>query len=137
MNHDYRKLYDRLAPFYDHGERLYRWIARAPDHRLEYAGELEVPAGGRVLEVSIGTGANLRYLRPDATYYKAQVKSQKAKVKSGCVIRRGNSGLAGGQATSQKSKAEPRQQEWRDSELLTFDLCLLTFAFPSTAVERL
>jgi len=60
-NLKYQKMYDRLAPAYDIAERLYRWITRK-DYRLEYIRELEVAPGARVLEVSVGTGANLRYL---------------------------------------------------------------------------
>lgn len=68
-NRKYQTMYDRLAPGYDIGERLYRWISRKPDYRLEYIGELEIPPGARVCEVSVGTGANLRYLRPDIEFF--------------------------------------------------------------------
>jgi ubiquinone/menaquinone biosynthesis C-methylase UbiE/uncharacterized protein YbaR (Trm112 family) len=69
LNRKYQTMYDRLAPGYDFAERLYHWVLRKPSYRLEYTGELEIPAGGRVLEVSVGTGANLRYLRPDAELF--------------------------------------------------------------------
>jgi uncharacterized protein YbaR (Trm112 family) len=64
-NRKYQTMYDRLAPGYDIAERLYRWVSRKPGYRLEYLRELEIPTGARVLEVSVGTGANLRYLRTD------------------------------------------------------------------------
>jgi ubiquinone/menaquinone biosynthesis C-methylase UbiE len=67
-NRKYQTMYDRLAPGYDIAERLYRWVSRKPDYRLGYLGELEIPAGARVLEVSVGTGANLRYLRADIEF---------------------------------------------------------------------
>jgi ubiquinone/menaquinone biosynthesis C-methylase UbiE len=67
-NRKYQTMYDRLAPGYDIAERLYRWVSRKPDYRLEYIRELEVPAGARVCEVSVGTGANLRYLRADIEF---------------------------------------------------------------------
>jgi len=69
LNRKYQTMYDRLAPGYDISERLYLWIMRKPDFRLEYTGELEVPPGARVLEVSVGTGGNLRHLRLDAEIF--------------------------------------------------------------------
>ena len=75
QNRKYQAMYDRLAPGYDIAERIYRWIVRAirlrrlPDFRLEFIHELEIAAGARVLEVSVGTGANLRYFRPDIEFY--------------------------------------------------------------------
>jgi uncharacterized protein YbaR (Trm112 family) len=67
-NRKYQAMYDRLAPGYDIAERLYRWVSRKADYRLEYIRELEIPAGACVLEVSVGTGANLRYLRADIEF---------------------------------------------------------------------
>jgi len=68
-NRKYQTMYDRLAPGYDIAERLYRWVSRKPDYRLGYLGELEISAFARVLEVSVGTGANLRYLRADIEFF--------------------------------------------------------------------
>jgi ubiquinone/menaquinone biosynthesis C-methylase UbiE len=69
LNRKYQTMYDRLAPGYDLAERLVRWVSRVPDYRLEYIAELEIAAGARTLEVSIGTGANLRYLRSDIEFF--------------------------------------------------------------------
>jgi ubiquinone/menaquinone biosynthesis C-methylase UbiE len=69
LNRKYQTMYDRLAPGYDIAERLVKWVLRSPDYRLEYIAELEIPAGARTLEVSVGTGANLRYLRPDVEFF--------------------------------------------------------------------
>ena len=68
-NLKYQAMYDRLAPGYDLAERAYRWISRKPDFRQEYMSELEIEAGSRVLEVSVGTGANLRYLPENIDFY--------------------------------------------------------------------
>lgn len=68
-NLKYQAMYDRLAPGYDLAERLYRWVARKPDFRLDYIKELEIAPGARVLEVSVGTGANLPYLPRDIEFY--------------------------------------------------------------------
>jgi ubiquinone/menaquinone biosynthesis C-methylase UbiE len=68
-NLKYQTLYDRIAPGYDLAERLYHWIKRKPNYRKEFLSELEIKPGARVLEVSVGTGANLRYLPEDTDFY--------------------------------------------------------------------
>jgi ubiquinone/menaquinone biosynthesis C-methylase UbiE len=68
-NLKYQHLYDRIAPGYDLAERLYRWLMRKPDYRPEFMSELELADGAKVLEVSCGTGANLRYLPENIDYY--------------------------------------------------------------------
>jgi ubiquinone/menaquinone biosynthesis C-methylase UbiE len=68
-NLKYQTLYDRIAPGYDLAERLYHWIKRKPNYRKEFLGELEIKPGDRVLEVSVGTGANLRYLPEKIDFY--------------------------------------------------------------------
>jgi ubiquinone/menaquinone biosynthesis C-methylase UbiE len=66
-NSKYQAMYDRLAPGYDFAERIYYWFTRQPSYRVEVQSELEIPQANsaqrlRVLEVSVGTGANLRAL---------------------------------------------------------------------------
>ncbi len=68
LNRKYQTMYDRLAPGFDIAERLFYMVVRKPSHRLEYISELEIPSGARVLEVSVGTGANLRYLPADIEF---------------------------------------------------------------------
>jgi len=68
-NRKYQTMYDRLAPGYDLAERLFYWISRKPDRRLGFIPELEVPAGARVLEVSVCTGGNLPFLREDIEFF--------------------------------------------------------------------
>ncbi len=68
-NLKYQSLYDRIAPGYDLAERLTRWATRRPDYRTEYLAELEISEGSRVLEVSVGTGVNLRYLPEHIQFY--------------------------------------------------------------------
>jgi ubiquinone/menaquinone biosynthesis C-methylase UbiE len=69
QNKKYQELYDRIAAFYDPMFNLYRWLHPRYDMRKELMAELEVVAGGRVLEVSVGTGANLPYLRADIEFF--------------------------------------------------------------------
>src|ERR1700688_2481578 len=50
QNRKYQTMYDRLAPGYDIAERLYRWVSRKPDYRLEHLRKLEILPGARVFE---------------------------------------------------------------------------------------
>lgn len=68
-NLKYQALYDRIAPGYDLAESLYRVVLRKPDFRREIMPALEVAPGMRVLEVGVGTGANLRYLPHDIDFF--------------------------------------------------------------------
>ena len=68
-NLKYQTLYDRIASGYDVAEQLYRWLTRKPDFRPEFLKELEISPGDKVLEVSVGTGANLRYLPANIDFY--------------------------------------------------------------------
>ena len=64
FNQRYQGLYNRIAGLYDAGIRLFAYVAGGGEEhfRGEYLRELEVQDSDRVLEVSIGTGANLHYL---------------------------------------------------------------------------
>jgi ubiquinone/menaquinone biosynthesis C-methylase UbiE len=65
----YQSLYDRVAPGYDLAETFSRLIKRKADFRPEILAELEIKPSARVLEVGVGTGANLRYLPQDIDFY--------------------------------------------------------------------
>jgi ubiquinone/menaquinone biosynthesis C-methylase UbiE len=67
----YQGSYNRAARFYDPALRLVARLVGGSEGRFrrEYLQELGVHAGQRVLEVSVGTGANLRYLPPGATCF--------------------------------------------------------------------
>lgn len=70
LNRKYRDLYDRFSPFYDLAQRLFYSLrgGEAAARNL-YLKELEVKPGDRVLEVSVGTGANLWHLPRQASFY--------------------------------------------------------------------
>ncbi|HEY3129365.1 MAG TPA: methyltransferase domain-containing protein [Acidobacteriota bacterium] len=68
-NKKYQELYDHIAWLYDPAENLYRWFKRRHDFRRDYIDELEVPSGARVLEVSVGTGANLPYFSSGVEFF--------------------------------------------------------------------
>jgi ubiquinone/menaquinone biosynthesis C-methylase UbiE/uncharacterized protein YbaR (Trm112 family) len=67
----YQGLYNRAARFYDPAMRLFARVAGGGEQRFRYGylQRLGVHAGQRVLEVSVGTGANLRCLPPGATCF--------------------------------------------------------------------
>ncbi|TLN00240.1 methyltransferase domain-containing protein [bacterium] len=71
FNQQYQGFYNRIAGLYDAGIKLFAYLAgRGEAHfRREYLRGLEVQDGDRVLEVSIGTGANLYYLPMKAAYF--------------------------------------------------------------------
>jgi ubiquinone/menaquinone biosynthesis C-methylase UbiE len=69
VNRKYQSLYDWIAPFYDVGEHAYFWLTRKESYRVFLRNSLEIPAKARVLEVSVGTGANLPYLPAEVEFY--------------------------------------------------------------------
>lgn len=62
-------LYDRLAGGYDLAESFSRILLRKPEFRREIIAALEVRPGMRVLEVGVGTGANLRFLPSEIEFF--------------------------------------------------------------------
>lgn len=70
FDRQYQGLYNRVARFYDPALRALAFLVggREQHFRWEYLQDLGIHDGQRVLEVSVGTGANLRGLPPGATY---------------------------------------------------------------------
>lgn len=70
-NKSYQKLYDRLAPLYDAITGLYAGLKNGGEKSrvMQYLSGLTVPDGAAVVEISVGTGRNLRYLNPNARYF--------------------------------------------------------------------
>lgn len=71
FNQRYQEFYNRIAGIYDAAIKLFANLAGGGEEhfRGEYLRELEVRDGDRVVEVSVGTGANLRYLPAKAVYF--------------------------------------------------------------------
>jgi ubiquinone/menaquinone biosynthesis C-methylase UbiE len=71
QNQKYQRLYDRFAGFYDLAIGLFALLKSGglEKRRREYLNELELKTGARVLEVSVGTGMNLRFLPRTARYF--------------------------------------------------------------------
>lgn len=70
-NAKYQKLYDRFAGLYDISTRVYAIFKGGGEkvRLMEYLSELEIQEGQKVLEVSIGTGRNIRFLPRAAQYF--------------------------------------------------------------------
>ncbi|NCF67683.1 MAG: methyltransferase domain-containing protein [Chloroflexi bacterium] len=71
LNKKYRIFYQLSAPLYDFFVRLYGYLWGGSEAlwRQEFLRELEIKEGDRVLEVSVGTGGNLRLLPETAEYF--------------------------------------------------------------------
>ena len=71
LNKRYQELYNHFAPFYDLSMKVEAFLKSGGEERRcrEYLQELSIKAGDRVLEVSVGTGSNLRYLPRTAKYF--------------------------------------------------------------------
>jgi len=69
QNKKYQRLYDCIAVLYDPMFRLFRWLHPRQDIRREVMEELEFPSAGRVLEVSVGTGANIPYVPRELEFF--------------------------------------------------------------------
>ena len=67
----YQKMYDKLSVFYDLITRFYAKIKSGNERNrlMEYLSLLKVSDADKVIEISIGTGRNIKYLNPHATYY--------------------------------------------------------------------
>lgn len=63
-NGKYNRLYETIGGFYDDTQRVAVALAGMDrdDYVRSYLGKLEVKAGDRVLETSVGTGLNFKYL---------------------------------------------------------------------------
>lgn len=71
FNRRYQRFYNTIARCYDPAIKVLAYLTggREARYRQEYLQAVEIQAGNRVLEVSIGTGANLRYLPMEAQYF--------------------------------------------------------------------
>jgi ubiquinone/menaquinone biosynthesis C-methylase UbiE len=70
FNQRYQGIYNRVAGLYDGGIKLFGYmVGGGEEHfRREFLQELEIKDGDLVLEVSVGTGANLHYLPAKSTF---------------------------------------------------------------------
>lgn len=72
MNKKYQELYDRIARFYDIPMKIGYFCLKGLYTQIMqglWLGELEISDGARVLEVSIGTGLNIRFIPRDVSCF--------------------------------------------------------------------
>jgi ubiquinone/menaquinone biosynthesis C-methylase UbiE len=70
-NKNYQKMYDRFSSFYDFATQTYARIKNGNEKKriMQYLSLLDIKNGDNVIEISVGTGRNIKYLNPDAIYY--------------------------------------------------------------------
>jgi ubiquinone/menaquinone biosynthesis C-methylase UbiE len=70
-NKNYQKMYDRFSGFYDLATKGYAWFKNGNEKNrvMQYLSLLNIKNGDKVIEISIGTGRNIKYLNPDADFF--------------------------------------------------------------------
>jgi ubiquinone/menaquinone biosynthesis C-methylase UbiE len=70
-NRNYQKMYDRFSMFYDISTQTYARLKSGSEKNrlMQYLSLLNIKNGDKVVEISIGTGRNIKYLNPNAEYY--------------------------------------------------------------------
>ena len=70
-NKNYQKMYDRFSAFYDLATKGYSLIKNGNEKNrvMQYLNLLNIENGDKVIEISIGTGRNIKYLNSAADYF--------------------------------------------------------------------
>jgi len=70
-NKNYQKMYDHFSAFYDLATKIYAHLKSGNERNrlLQYLSLLDIKNGDKVIEISVGTGRNIKYLNPDAEFY--------------------------------------------------------------------
>ena len=70
-NLKYQKMYNRIAAFYDIAGQLYAFFRQGSVKKriMNYLSLLEIKDSDKVMEISIGTGRNIRYLKAGPDYF--------------------------------------------------------------------
>ena len=70
-NKNYQKMYDRFSAFYDIATQGYAVLKSGNEKKriMQYLSLLNINDGDRVIEISIGTGRNIKHLNSKAEYY--------------------------------------------------------------------
>jgi ubiquinone/menaquinone biosynthesis C-methylase UbiE len=69
-NKNYQKMYDRFSSFYDLATKIYARLKDGNEEKriMQYLSLLDIKNGDNVIEISIGTGRNIKYLNPEANF---------------------------------------------------------------------
>ena len=64
-------MYDRFSVFYDLATKSYALLKNGNEKKriMQYLSLQNIKNGNRVIEISIGTWRNIKYLNPKAEYY--------------------------------------------------------------------
>lgn len=64
------QLYDKIAPYYNLSQQLYFMLKFGSENRFreQFLNELEIKDTDKVLETSVGSGDNFRFLNKNAEY---------------------------------------------------------------------
>jgi ubiquinone/menaquinone biosynthesis C-methylase UbiE len=64
-------MYDRFSAFYDLATQVYARFKNGDERKRisQYLSLLDIKDGDNVIEISIGTGRNIKYLNPAACFY--------------------------------------------------------------------
>jgi ubiquinone/menaquinone biosynthesis C-methylase UbiE len=70
-NKNYQTMYDRFSGYYDLATKAYALLKNGNERNrlMQYLSLLEIQDGDKVIEISIGTGRNIKYLNPKAEYF--------------------------------------------------------------------
>ena len=70
-NKNYQSMYDRFSGYYDLATKAYALLKNGNEKNrlMQYLSLLEIKEGDKVIEISIGTGRNIKYLNPNAEYF--------------------------------------------------------------------
>jgi ubiquinone/menaquinone biosynthesis C-methylase UbiE len=76
-NKNYQQMYDRFSSFYDFATRTYAWFKNGNEKNrvMQYLSLLDINDGDKVIEISIGTGRNIKYLNPAADFFGVDISS--------------------------------------------------------------
>jgi ubiquinone/menaquinone biosynthesis C-methylase UbiE len=76
-NEKYQKMYDRFAGYYDFATKLYALLKGGSERKrvMQYLQYLNINNHDKVIEISIGTGRNIKYLNSNAEYYGVDIST--------------------------------------------------------------
>jgi len=80
-NKNYQIMYDRFAGFYDTATKFYAFLKNGNEKKrvMQYLSLLDIKDGDRVIEISIGTGRNIKYLNSKADFFGVDISIEMLK----------------------------------------------------------
>jgi ubiquinone/menaquinone biosynthesis C-methylase UbiE len=80
-NRNYQTIYDRFSNYYDLATKAYALLKNGNEKNrlMQYLSLMEIKDGDKVMEISIGTGRNIKYLNPGAEFFGVDISLQMLK----------------------------------------------------------